>query len=199
MEIFAQAPGAAVYPCNAAGTFGFLTLPAETLYSPLFALQCNVNAPGSNRLNGQSFRVRASGSVVFPAGTYTSAAIQISLNGSNTAAFSVAAANQIGTLSALAAVTYAATVAVAVPWQIEAELTGDGMSGSLLGVFQGCTGTSANAPGTPIVQSPTAILNPVTNFDPTGEPCAQFAVGVTVGGPNPPWTYAQLDELYLEG
>lgn len=194
MFIISQAPNSAVLTATAAATSAFTVIAGE----PGAGNQNNLNASGSNRLNGQPFIVRAAGYVTYPAGTYTASTIQVALFGSNTASFTAASGNQIASLTALTAVTYSAATAATVPWEIEVQLQGDAVSKILGGTQQGMEGTSANAPSTFLAIARTAAANALTTFNPANEPPVQFAAGVVVGGANPAGTTATLTSLLLE-
>jgi len=182
MYTIAQAPAAAslTVPAGAATT-AFTVIAGE----PGAGTQLNLNAPGSNKLNGQPFTVRAAGYITFGAGTYTSAAtpVQIGLYASNTASFAAAAGNQIGALTAVPVFTYAAAVAASIPWEIEAELSGDNVSKALTGVFQGYEGLGPNG-GTNVPVARAIITNPLTTANYAAEPPVQFAVGVVSAAAN---------------
>lgn len=197
MYIISQAPAAAALTVSSgAATTAFAVIAGE----PGAGTQLNLNAPGSNRLNGQSFLVRASGFVTFPAGTYTSAAtpLTISLYASNTASFAVASGNVIAALTAVPVFTYAAAVAVSMPWEVEAQVSGDSISKSLMGTFQGYEGLGPNG-GTEVIVARAIITNPLTTFNAATEPPVQFAVGiVTAAANNLGATTVSLTSLILE-
>lgn len=194
MYIIAQAPSAAVVSSTAVGTVAFNVIAGE----PGAGTQCNLNAPGSNKLNGQPFVVRAAGFTTYAAGTYTASTVQIALNASNTASFAAAAGNQIASLTAFVAITYASASATAVPWEIEVEMSGDGTSKILMGEQAGYQGTSANAASTIVSTARVAAANPLTTFNPATEPPVQFAVSVISGGAQPTVPVSTLTQLVLE-
>jgi hypothetical protein len=134
-----------------------------------------LNAPGTNRLNGQPFRVRAAGFSSFAAGTYTSS-IQTLLHASTTAGFTATTGNAVYSVAAVA-VTLAAATAKVIPWSIEAYLGGDSTSGLLYSFIFGVMNNGAQQGSTaPVaaVQVPTAV-----NF--ATEPPLQFAASIQVG------------------
>ena len=94
---------AAVTVATAAGLGVFNVIAGE----PGAGTQCNLNVPGSNRLNGQPFVVRAGGIISMSAGTYT-ATIQPLVFASTTAGFTAALGNVIAltAVTAFAYVTY---------------------------------------------------------------------------------------------
>lgn len=193
MYIIAQAPAAAVLSATAASTAGFTVIAGE----PGAGTQVNLNAPGSNRLNGQPFTVRAAGNVSYPAGTYTASAIQILVCASNTASFAAATANAIASMTALTAATAALTAAVNIPFEVEVELVGDNTSKILSGVFQGWSaGTGLNV-STVTALARAAATNPLTTFNAASEPPVQFAVAVSTGA-NPAGTTVTLTQFVLE-
>lgn len=198
MYIIANAPAAAAL---AVPTGAATTALAVIAGEPGAGTQCNLNAPGSNKLNGQPFTVRAAGFITFAAGTVTSAAtpIQIALYASNTASFAAASGNQIGALTAVPVFTYAAAVAVSIPWEIEAELSGDSTSKALTGVFQGYEGLGPNG-GTNVAVARAIITNPLTTANFASEPPVQFAVAVVSAAANnlPVGTTVTLTSFLLE-
>lgn len=185
--IVASAPAAAVYAIPAgAATAAFTVIPGE----PGAGTQVNLNIPGSNKLNGVPFKVRAAGYLTIPAQalsptTIASAATPISftLCGSNTASFAAAVANLIFTATAIATFTVTTTtVSQSFPWVIEASFVGGG---------SGLAGA-----GYSIQQQPGGIITALSNdfvvaVQPTGtpfnwaaEPPVQFAVIVTTAASN---------------
>jgi hypothetical protein len=198
MYPIANAPAAAVLSVpTGSATTAFSVIAGE----PGAGTQCNLNAPGSNKLNGQTFTVRAAGFITFAAGTVTTAAtpIQIALYASNTASFAAASGNQIAALTAVPVFTYAAATAVSIPWEIEAELSGDSTSKSLTGVFQGYEGLGPNG-GTNVAVARAICTNPLTTANYASEPPVQFAVAVVSASANnlPAGTTATMTQFVLE-
>lgn len=193
MYIISQAPASASVTSSGAATAAFTVIAGE----PGAGTQTNLNAPGSNKLNGQPFTVRANGYTLYGAGTYTASTIQLLLCAANTASFAVATANAIVSMTAFVAISYTAATATAVPWEIEAEVTGDNVSARLSGVGQGYQGTSANV-ATTIAIARAIITNPITTANMATEPPVQFAVAVVSGGAQPVAPVSTLTQLLLE-
>jgi hypothetical protein len=199
-----------MYPIAQAPAAAALAITAGALQSPFLVIagepgagtQVNLNAPGSNKLNGQSFTVRAAGFITVAAGTSTTAAtpIQVALWGSNTASFAAASGNALFTLTSLAFFTYAAATATSVPWEIEVQVSGDNSSKVLVGAGQGYTGTGPNSAGTSLAQARAAIANAPSTMNFATEPPMQFAVGVITAAANliPVGSTVTLTEFNLE-
>jgi hypothetical protein len=195
MYVIAQSQNAAAITlASGAATAAFNVVAGE----PGAGTQLNLNVPGSNRLNGQGFRVRASGLLNLPAGTVTTAAtpIQYQIFGSNTVSFAAASGNALFSGTAVAIFTYASTVATSCPFQIELECIGGG--NKLVGRGNFLEGDANNvilggAAPVAIAQSPSSI-----NWQ--TEPPMQFAVGVLTAAANnfPTGTTLTLNELVLE-
>ena len=194
MYILSEAPAAAVVSSTAAGTVAFTVIAGE----PGAGTQCNLNAPGSNRLNGQPFMVRAAGFTSYPAGTYTASTVQIALNASNTSSFAAASGNQIASLTAFTAASIASASALVVPWEIEVEVSGDGTSKVLGGIQQGYAPASPNTASTIVNGARAAAANALTTFNPATEPPVQFAVSVISGGAQPVVPVSTLTQFVLE-
>ncbi len=193
MYIITNAPAAASVTSAGAATSAFTVIAGE----PGAGTQDNLNVPGSNKLNGQPFTVRANGYTTYGAGTYTASTIQLLLCAANTASFAVATANAIVSMTAFVAISYAAATATTVPWEIEAELTGDSVSARLTGVGQGYQGTSANV-ATTVAIARAIVTNPLTTFNAATEPPAQFAVAVVSGGAQPVSPVSTLTQFLIE-
>ena len=182
MYIIAQAPAAAV-----------LAIPSGAAYTPFVVAagepgagtQCNLNLPGSNRLNGQAFTVRASGYMTCPAGTYTSAATPIGfgLFAANTASFAAASGNLVFTTVAQGVFTIASATAVQTPWEVEVECVGYGTSNTVIGAAQGQHGTSPNLT-TSIVDARVAATNIPGTVNFATEPPLQFCAGIQTAATN---------------
>jgi hypothetical protein len=183
MVIIAQAGPANTVTAAAGGVFTALGTTA----------QLNLNAPGSNRLNGSAFVLRASGWSTLAAGTYT-ATVTVTLYGvantltSQAIAWTAASGNAIAASSA-ASVTQAGTVAVTVPWVIEAYLSGDGNSGLLQGILSRAVVNNA------VTTNNTAITHAPTGVAFNSEPPLQFACGAA---PSANGTASVLEELVIE-
>lgn len=173
MYIIAQAPAAApITVGSGATTVAFNVIAGE----PGAGTQCNLNAPGSNKLNGQPFRVRAAGNIVLAAGTYTSSATPISfiLYASNTASFTAALANNVFSSTAVAIFTQSSAVATSLEWNIEGIFQGDNTGAKLMGSTQGETMTPS---GVQALSANQVAPNVVTSVNFAAEPPLQFAVG----------------------
>ena len=180
MYIIAQAPAAApITLSTGAATATFNIIAGE----PGAGTQDNLNAPGSNRLNGQPFRVRAAGTIALAAGTYTAAAtpIQIFINASNTASFAAASGNQLFSSTSLAAFTWTSAVAGGIDWQVEGLLVGDTSAGKVGGLVVG----SVNDPnGVATVTSNVASVTSPSSVNFAAEPPLQFAVSIRTAASN---------------
>lgn len=142
-----------------------------------------LTAPGSARLEGRSFIIRASGYATLAAGTYTAAVTAILYGAKSLAA--PGAGNAI--FSASASVVQSSPAASSAPWLVEAQLEGDSVSGLLQGAGQGIVNNVAAARAA-IGQAPTTV-----NF--ATEPPVSFAAGVTVASNA---TAAVIDSFVLE-
>lgn len=180
MYIIAQAPSAAPLTLSTgASTVAFNVIAGE----PGAGTQVNLNAPGSNRLNGVPFIVRAAGNVTMPAGTYTTAATPISfaLYASNTASFAAATANGIFSATAVAIFTVSSATPVAIEWEVEAQVQGSNASGRLMGRGTAETNTPA---GTQAVTSVGSLATSLSSVNFASEPPVQFAVGIVTAAAN---------------
>lgn len=184
MYPIAQAPiGAILTVASGAAQSPFLIAAGE----PGAGTQNNLNVPGTNRLNGQPFTVRAAGYMTCGAGTYTSAAtpIQFVLWASNTASFAAATGNAIFSTTALAIFSVSSATAVSLPWEVEAELVGDSVSGTIVGVGQAIYGTSVNiATSLKNDRAALAQLPTVHTVNMATEPPLQFAAGCITAASN---------------
>lgn len=177
MIVIAQAPAAAnVTVTGAASTTAvnagiFNVIAGE----PGAGSQLLLSAPGTNRLNGQPFRVRAAGYLSVAAGTFTTS-VQPLLYASTTAGFTAGASTAIYSAAAVA-VTIAAAAATGIPWALEILMSGDSTSGKLVGSATGLMNNGAQQGAT----APVAIVNVPTSVNFSTEPPLQFAVGVSLG------------------
>jgi hypothetical protein len=197
MYIIAQAPPAASSTiAAAAATITFNVLAGE----PGAGTQVNLNMPGSNRLNGQGYIVRASGNITL-VGTQTLATtaatpIQILLCAANSTSFAAVAANAIVSGTAVAAFTQAAlTGTTVIPWEVEFQSVGSAL---LSGVGQGFI-TDINGKTTSTVR--VLSTNVLTNLVMANEPPAQFSVAIVTavsGLWNATTLSANLTQLVLE-
>ncbi len=185
MVVIAQAPSAA--PATNAAAATSITSQAQIFNviagEPGAGAQLALNAPGSNRLNGQPFRVRAAGLVKFNAGTYT-ATVQPLIYASTTAGFTAAASNAILSAAAVNVVVSAATAKYA-PWFANVDLVGDSASGLVAGTATGAVnanGTLDTFPATAANATWNVIANAPSSINFATEPPLQFAAGVTIVG-----------------
>jgi hypothetical protein len=184
MQIIAQAVSAAPITVTGAAS----TTSASVSYFNVIAgepgagSQLLLSAPGTNRLNGQPFKVRSAGYTTLAAGTYTTS-ITILTGVSKTAGFTAAASNSLILTTTTVPVTLSSASAVSYPWSLDIQLEGDSTSGVLSGTLFGQINngasigfptTGANATWNQITNSPSTI-----NF--ATEPPFQFAFGVQVG------------------
>lgn len=181
MYIIANANAAAAITLAAgAATATFNVIAGE----PGAGTQVNLNVPGSNKLNGQPFRVRASGTLAVAAGTYTTAAtpVQVLLCAANTASFAAVAANAVFSGTAVAAYTWTSAVAGGLDWSVEGYFVGSNTSGKVGGLG---ISTFADANGKSTIttsnvadsQSPSSV-----NF--ASEPPLQFSLAVVTAAAN---------------
>ncbi len=180
MYIVSQAPAAAAFTvATGAATQAFNVAAGE----PGAGTQCNVPVPGSNRVNGQPFTVRAAGYLALPAGTNTTAAtpLQVQLFGSNTASFSIASGNVLCSLTAVAVFTFASAVVGYMPWVIEAEFVGG--PGGYLGVANK-GGLIINPNGVNLNTIPVVTTTSISSFNPLTEPAAQITAGLVTAASN---------------
>lgn len=200
MYVIATAPASAGLTLSSgAATAAFAVAAGE----PGAGTQTNLNAPGSNRLNGQPFIVRAAGNVVLAAGTYTSAAtpLKFALFASNTASFAAAATNGLFTSTAIPIFTVSSASPVAVSWEIEGQFLGDNVFSRLMGR---CTDQSCSPAGAQTAVDAVAVTSTVpstVNF--AAEPPVQFAVGIVSAaanllGTSPGFAVANLTSFILE-
>jgi hypothetical protein len=179
MQIIAQAPAAGKIVGPGTGFQIF----AELINSAIAAI---LNVPGSGRLEGQQFIVRAGGRL-FVHGTSPTVNFAI-YNGSSLTPGSDTA---ITTLASAQSLTTNATY----PWAIELEMQGDSTSG-ILQVMSSeivCNGVS----GTPTNTDQTSVNFQAGATSGTTEPALSLVVGVdfTVADST---DYAVLDQFSLE-
>ncbi len=181
MYIIAQAPASAGLTLSTgAATSAFVVIAGE----PGAGTQTNLNAPGSNKLNGQPFIVRAAGNIVLAAGTYTSAAtpFSVALYGSNTASFAAAATNGLFTSTAIPIFTVSSAVPTAASWEIEGQFLGDSTFARLQGRATAQTTTPAGASTAVDAVAVTKTLPSAVNF--AAEPPLQFTVAIVTAAAN---------------
>lgn len=165
------APAAAVLNAPSAAAQVFAQLLNATLAAAL-------NVPGTKRLEGRKFYVRASG-VVTTSGAAITVQPFIAAGSSLTAASDTV-------LAAPAAVTVAAT---SCPWTVEAALLFDSTSGKLNGQFSSNINNSVGAPA--------ALATVLTGLNGVNEPVFQIVTGVTFSTAGP-GNIATLTEFVLE-
>lgn len=138
--------------------------------------------PGSSAFEQVPFTVKAGGFITLPIGTYT-CTLQPLLYASTVTspAFTAAAANAIYSAAA-AGCTIASASAITVPWEIEAHLIGDTVSGKIAGWNQGVLPVTGATLATTII-SPTTISNAPTSVTLTAAASGlAFAMGYTIAG-----------------
>jgi hypothetical protein len=172
-----------------AATGGVFATAGGTQISPLL--------PGNSVFEQTPFVVKAAGYITAPVGTYT-VTIQPLLYASTTVSpvFTAAAANAIFSAAAVSCtITSASTITV--PYELEAHLVGDTISGKVSGWNQGIIPTGG-ATLADAVTSPTIISNAPTSvaFTGTAAPLA-FAFGVTIGGGAPSGPTINLGSFYI--
>ena len=130
-----------------------------------------LNAPGSNRLNGQQFYVAASGYIVTSGGGTFTATVAPILYGD--ASLATVTTKPLFTATA-GTLAYTGTTGAAIPWSLFAELEGDTTSGTFWGNVESQAGSSYKIKT--VITQPTSTINFAT------EPPMKFAVGVTYVG-----------------
>lgn len=195
MFIVSQAPAAAALTLAAgAATAAFNVIAGE----PGAGSQCNLSLPGSNRLNGVPFIVRAAGLLNLPAGTVTTSAtpIQFEIAAANTASFAVVTGNTVMSATAVAVFTYASATATSVPFEIELSYVGGGAvmlgkSNFITNDPNGVVGGAATAVAT--IHSPSSLVW-------SAEPPVQFAVAAITAASNnfPTGTTLSLTSFVVE-
>jgi hypothetical protein len=198
MYVIAQSQNAqAITIAAGAATNAFNVVAGE----PGAGTQLNLNVPGSNRVNGQGFRVRANGLINVPAATATLAAANLSfaLYGSNTVSFAAASGNLLFSTVAIVACTISAATAVSYPFQLELETIG---GGTVLSSRSNYINTTPVGNGSlPATSGPTAVTaNQVTAINWQTEPPLQFAAAIISGAANnyPVGTTVTLNEFVIE-
>jgi hypothetical protein len=166
---------------------------STSLVPPTSNGQCQINAPGRNRLNGVPFTVRAAGYISMPGQTVTTSAAPVTfgLYGANTAAFSAAAGNLLGS-TVMPQFTCSAQGLTGCYFLLEASLYG--VTGGILG--GAIQGWNADVNGRTTVLNRTAVgtiissnLNWETNASPAeadasfnnalASPPVQFAAAIS--------------------
>jgi len=196
MYIVAQAPTAAPITVSAgAATSVFNVIAGE----PGAGTQCNLNLPGSGRLSGQPFIVRASGLINLPAGTVTTSStpLQFELAAANTASFAVVTGNVVASATAIAVFSYTSAVPTSLPWYIELQYVG-GPTGTLLGKSNFLTSDPNGA--VLGAQAPVATIHSPSTINWQSEPPVQFAAAIISAAANnlPVGTTVTLQEFICE-
>lgn len=201
MQIIAQGPAAATLTVSSGAAQSPFLIAAGL---PGAGSQLNLNAPGTARLNGQPFTVRAAGYITCPAGTYTSAAtpIQYALWGANTASFAAASGNLLWSAASYAIFTISSSTAKTVPWTYEVQMEGDTVSGLIVGRGSASVTTSPAVTTRLAYVTPTNVEQTPTTMNFSTEPPIQFAAGVITAASNllniVPSTTVTLTSLILE-
>lgn len=195
MSVIVNGPSVAPVTAAAGGTFKVIA------GEPGAGAQATMNLPGSGRFNGQQFVVRASGTVVLPAGTYT-AAIQPLLYASTVAGFTVSAAAAIFSLTTHTVTVTAATALSEAAWQLELHLEGDSNTAQLNGwqiaLQSSNVATSGSGTDTAVLTTPAVIQSPLTtgvNF--SNEPPVQFAIGCVLSSGAPATSVSSLNQWQI--
>lgn len=176
MQVIAQAQSAQNVTAATGGVFTVIA------GEPGAGTQCNLNIPGSNRLNGQPFVVRAAGYINLAAGTYT-ATVQPLVYASSTSGFTAAAGNVVAYSVAAVTLTMTSTAAVATPYEVEVHFQGDTTTGLLQGWYQGLVPTtSTGTTVTSVATAPTVLTRVLSAINFASEPPAQVAFGITLAG-----------------
>lgn len=196
MYIIAQAPASATLTIAAAGS---ATINAFNVIAgePGAGTQNNLNAPGSNRLNGQPFTVRAAGFATLAAGTVTSgtAPLNFVLYGANTTSFAAATGNALFTV-VVAAFTFTSAVTKTIPFEVEIEYSGDSTSATFIGAGQGL---AQDPNGVKVAQGRAAAAQAPTTLNFATEPPVQFAAAILLGTTsNLPIVTATLSQFVIE-
>lgn len=171
-----NAPGAANVTVSGAASTTAVNSGIFTVIAgePGAGSQLSIGIPGSGRLNGVPFQIKAAGFVSIAAGTFTTS-VQPLIYASTTAGFTAAAASAIYSAAAVA-VTVASASATVVPWNLQITMSGDSTSGKVAGTY---TGTNNNGAINSVALA--IIANAPTSVNFSTEPPLQFAAGVSLG------------------
>jgi hypothetical protein len=210
MNVLSQAPGAAplILPgiASAAPQTAFFAVQNATSVVPGFPTltqECVVFSPGSNRVNGLPFIVRAAGYITIPAGTNTTAATPLQIQMFGSAVITTAFVNSnhcFCSLTAVAIYTYAAGIASYIPFCIAAQFVGS--NNSTLAAFN-MGGQTADPNGVNLVTVPAATTVGIA-FNSQNDPSAKFTVGIATATGGVPgngsnvFSTANLTSLVLE-
>lgn len=156
-----------------------------------------LNAPGNSVLEGIPFKVKASGWVTFPAGTYT-ATVQPLIHASTSLGYTASAASAIVSASALTMTITSATATVNTVWESEVEISGDSTTGKLAGKSGGFT-RDVNGLGLLVTGAILVAANTPSsiNFASTTAPI-QFLHQLVLGSGAPADSVVTLNKFYLE-
>lgn len=156
-----------------------------------------LNAPGNSLLEGMPFRVKSSGWIIFPAGTYT-ATVQPLIHASTSIGFTASAASAIVSAAALTMTITSATATKNVVWESEVELAGDSTTGNVAGKSGGWI-KDVNSLGLLVTAAILVQANtPVSvNFATSTAPL-QFLSQIVLGSGAPATSVITLNRLYLE-
>jgi len=161
-------------------------------------LQVSANLPAGGAAEQVPFTVKATGYIQFGAGTYT-ATVQPLLYASTTPGFTAAAANAIFSAAAVGC-TITATSALVTPYEIEAHLQGDSVSGKVIGWTVGLLPTTSTGTSFSTALSDlAAISNAPTSvtFTASAVPL-QFAFGITLAGTASSAPVLNLGSFFIE-
>lgn len=145
-----------------------------------------LNLPGSNKLSGKAFTVRASGYASCTAGTFT-ATIQPILYGD--VSLATVTTKPLFTSSA-GTLAYTGTTGAAIQWTMQAQMEGDSVSGQMFGTAQSIVGGTLK--GGTVTVAP--VTSPV-NFN--TEPPFKFAIGNTNSTTVAPGLKFVVTEFYV--
>ena len=145
-----------------------------------------LKAPGSNRLNGKVFTIRASGWAAGGAGTYTATITPI-LYGDSSLATVTTKPLFTATAGTLA---YTGTTGAGIQWTMGGTLEGDSTSGQLFGTVSSVV--QGQLKGATVTVAPVSVP---LNFN--SEPPIQFAIGVTGVGTVGSGLKFVVNEFYL--
>jgi hypothetical protein len=205
MYIISQAPAAAALTLSTgAATAAFLVAAGE----PGAGTQCNVSAPGSNRLNGQPFIVRAAGYVQLPAsfsGTTSATPLQLCMLAGPSPFTSVAGIVAPFSNTAVVAFTGNSSATQVMPFSIAGQFQG-GPGASSAGTLSGgaVTGSATVAAnylsafnlggqilspgvagvGVNLITIPTLTTLAVGGWNPLTEPSMQFTISLVTAASN---------------
>lgn len=156
-----------------------------------------LSAPGNSILEGVVFKVKATGWVTFPAGTYT-ATVQPLIHASTSLGFTASAASAIVSAAALTMTITSATATKNVIWETEAEIAGDTTTGNIAGKSGGWI-KDVNALG--LLVTPAILVQantPVAVAFTSATAPVQFLTQIVLGSGAPSTSVVTLNKFYLE-